>query len=87
MSRTVTIVNRKGLHARASARFVTAAHELPAAVTVEKDGATAQGGSIMSLMMLGAAKGDEVVIHAEGDGAEVALDTLTALVAGGFGED
>ena len=87
VSRTVTIVNRKGLHARASARFVTVAHDLPAEIEVEKDGATAAGKSIMSLMMLGAAKGDQVTIHASGEGAEQALDTLGALVSDGFGED
>ena len=87
MKRTVRIVNRKGLHARASAKFVTAAHDLTADVQVEKDGASAQGKSIMSLMMLGAAMGDEITIHAEGDAAQTALDTLSALVADGFGED
>lgn len=87
LSETVRIVNRKGLHARASARFVTAAHELPADVTVEKDGMSAPGRSIMSLMMLGAAKGDEVTIHAEGEDARASLDTLAALVRDGFGED
>ncbi len=87
LSRTVTIVNRKGLHARASARFVTAAHALPADVTVEKDGAVAQGGSIMSLMMLGAAKGDTVTIHAEGEEAQATLEALTYLVSTGFGEE
>lgn len=87
VSRTVRIVNRKGLHARASAKFVTVAHDLSADVEVEKDGASAQGKSIMSLMMLGAAKGDEITIHASGTGAQEALDTLGALVGDGFGED
>lgn len=87
MSETVRIVNRKGLHARASARFVTAAHDLPAEITVEKGGDSAQGRSIMSLMMLGAAKGDEVIIHAEGDEAQASLDALVRLVRDGFGED
>ena len=87
LSETVRIVNRKGLHARASARFVTAAHELPTDVTVEKDGMSAPGRSIMSLMMLGASKGDEVTIHAEGPDARASLDTLAALVRDGFGEE
>lgn len=87
LSKTVRVVNRKGLHARASARFVTAVHDLKADVEVEKDGATAQGRSIMSLMMLGAAKGDEITIHTSGDGAEDAMTVLTALVRDGFGEE
>ena len=87
LSETVRVVNRKGLHARASARFVTAVHDLSADVEVEKDGITAQGRSIMSLMMLGAAKGDEVTIHTSGEGARNAMTVLTALVRDGFGED
>lgn len=87
LSEMVRIVNHKGLHARASARFVTAVHGLSAEVTVEKNGETAQGRSIMSLMMLGAAKGDEITIHAEGEDARRTLDTLLQLVRTGFGED
>jgi phosphocarrier protein len=79
--------NRRGLHARASARFVTLASGLPASVEVEKDGSRVCGTSIMGLMMLGAAMGDSITIHAEGDGAEVALEALVALVEDRFGED
>ena len=87
VSRRVTLVNRKGLHARASARFVTVAHDLPADIEVEKDGATAAGKSIMSLMMLGAAMGDTVTIHATGSSADRAVEVLCTLVSEGFGED
>jgi phosphocarrier protein HPr len=86
-SRTVEMKNRRGLHARASARFVTLAAGLPVEVEVEKDGSRVCGTSIMGLMMLGAAMGDSIVIHAEGDGADDALDALVALVEDRFGED
>jgi phosphocarrier protein len=85
--RTVTLVNRRGLHARASARFVTLAAGQSASVEVEKDGAKVTGTSIMGLMMLGAAMGDTITIRAEGDGAEAAVDALTALVEDAFGEE
>jgi phosphocarrier protein len=79
--------NRRGLHARASARFVTLAAGLPAAVEVEKDGSRVCGTSIMGLMMLGAAFGDSITIHTDGDGADEALESLVALVEDRFGED
>lgn len=86
--REVPIRNRRGLHARASAKFVTLAATLPVAVTVEKPGAgEVTGTSIMGLMMLGAAMGDTIVISAEGDGAEAAVAALTELVEAKFGED
>jgi phosphocarrier protein len=86
---TVTIVNQRGLHARASAKFVNAVAKLPETltVTVHKDGAEAVGGSILGLMMLGAAKGDAIEIVVSGDGAEAALAKLSGLVKDGFGED
>ena len=93
VSRTVPITNRRGLHARASAKFVTLAAQQPCEVRVEKDGAKDGGGeavtgtSIMGLMMLGAAMGDSVVISADGDGAEAAVAAMAALVEGKFGED
>ena len=86
-SRTVEMKNRRGLHARASARFVTVAAGLPVSVEVEKDGSRVCGTSIMGLMMLGAAMGDSVTIHAEGEGAEEAVATLAQLVEDRFGED
>ena len=79
--------NRRGLHARASARFVTLASALPASVEVEKDGSRVCGTSIMGLMMLGAAMGDSITIHTEGDGADEALEKLVALVEDRFGEE
>ena len=86
---SVTIVNRRGLHARASAKFVGAVAGLPegVSVTVSKAPHSAAGGSILGLMMLGAAKGDVIEVAVEGDGADSVLADLIALVAGGFGED
>ena len=86
-SREVQICNRRGLHARASAKFVGMASELPAKVEVEKEGNRVCGTSIMGLMMLGAAMGDTIVIHAEGEQAEDALQKLLGLVQDRFGED
>jgi phosphocarrier protein len=85
--RTVVIANRRGLHARASAKFVTLASSQPVEVTVARDGQSVTGTSIMGLMMLGAAMGDTITISAEGDGAEGAVAALTQLVEAKFGED
>ena len=89
VSRSLTIVNQKGLHARASAKFVTFVSRLPDGlkVDVEKDGQSVAGTSIMVLMMLGAAKGSSITIHVEGEEAEMALEKLAGLVTDGFGED
>jgi phosphocarrier protein len=88
LSRQVAITNKRGLHARASAKFVNLASELPEAkIEVEKDGNRVCGTSIMGLMMLGAALGDSIVIHVEGDSADDALARLVALVEERFGED
>lgn len=86
-ARTVQITNKRGLHARASAKFVTVASGLSAQVTVEKDGSSVVGTSIMGLMMLGAAIGDSITISASGDGADQAVETLAALVENKFGEE
>ena len=85
----VTIVNQRGLHARASAKFVNLVTLLPDGIDVKvsKDGSEAAGGSILGLMMLGAARGDEIEITVCGDGAEAALSKLAGLVKDGFGED
>lgn len=85
----VTITNNRGLHARASAKFVTYVSKLPEGLTVKvgKDGTEVTGTSIMGLMMLGAAKGDNIEIIVEGYQAEAALDKLAGLVVDGFGED
>ena len=87
VSRDVLIVNKRGLHARASAKFVTVASGLGVAVHVEKDGSSVVSTSIMGLMMLGAAMGDTITISASGDGAEAAVTTLAELVEAKFGED
>lgn len=86
VSTTVQIVNKRGLHARASAKFVTVASGLSAQVEVEKDGSKVVGTSIMGLMMLGAAIGDHITISASGAGAEAAVETLVALVEAKFNE-
>ncbi len=88
-SQSITIVNRRGLHARASAKFVGAVAALPEGVkvSVSKAPNSAAGGSILGLMMLGAAKGDTVEVTVEGDGADGVLAGLVALIADGFGED
>jgi phosphocarrier protein len=87
VSREVLITNRRGLHARASAKFVTMASALPARITVSKDGSDVVGTSIMGLMMLGAAKGDRITISASGENARDALARLVALVEDRFGEE
>ena len=87
VQRDVRIANQRGLHARASAKFVSMASQLPATIEVEKDGHRVCGTSIMGLMMLGAAMGDQITIHVEGEGAEKALERLAELVESRFGED
>lgn len=87
--KTVTIVNQRGLHARASAKLVGAVAALPegVAVTVAKGSNEAAGGSILGLMMLGAAKGDTIDIIVSGAEEEAVLADLCALVEDGFGEE
>lgn len=87
VSRTVEVLNKRGLHARASARFVTLAAQIDAAIEVEKDGNKVCGTSIMGLMMLGAAMGDTITISATGLGAERAVEQLAELVAARFNEE
>ena len=77
VSREVQITNQRGLHARASAKFVNLASQLDAQIEVEKDGNRVCGTSIMGLMMLGAAMGDTVIIHVDGEHADNALEQLT----------
>ena len=88
LRRTLTVVNQRGLHARASAKFVGAVAELPEGcqVRVAKGENEAAGGSILGLMMLGAAKGDTIDIIVTGNGGEEALNNLCAMVEDGFGE-
>lgn len=83
----VPITNRRGLHARASAKFVTVASSFNAEVTVSHDGSSVTGTSIMGLMMLAAAMGDTIQISATGPDAEAAVAKLAGLVLDKFGED
>jgi phosphocarrier protein len=86
-NRTVEIVNKKGLHARASAKFVKLASTFEAEVRVSKDGQTVDARSIMGLMMLAAAIGCCIEIEADGEQATEAVDALAGLVAARFEED
>lgn len=86
--REVLIVNKRGLHARASAKFVTAVADMTdCKVQVARDGHCAEGGSILGLMMLGAAKGDRIELIVNGPTADTRLETLAAMIEDGFGED
>ena len=84
--RSLTLVNRLGLHARASAQLARLAGALSPEITVTKGGETVKATSIMGLMMLGAACGDQVTVTAEGDGAEEALNALSKMIEDRFGE-
>lgn len=83
---TAKIVNRRGLHARASAKFCAVAGSFDAVIRVTKDDMTVGARSIMGLLMLGAGTGSEITISVEGPQADEALDTLVRLVADKFGE-
>ncbi|MGA4552926.1 HPr family phosphocarrier protein [Methylorubrum aminovorans] len=85
--RILPIINRRGLHARASAKFVQTVERFSACVTVNRGGETVGGRSIMGLLTLGAAKGTTIAVVAVGDDATPALDAIEALLAGRFGED
>ena len=87
LAQQLTIVNRKGLHARASARFVRTAECFDAEVKVTRDGTTVSGGSIMGLMMLGAGPGSMFLVQASVKQAREALDAITTLVEKGIDED
>jgi phosphocarrier protein len=86
-TRSVEIINKRGLHARASAKFVKLASSFDAEVKVSKDGQTVDARSIMGLMMLAAGPGCCIEVEAEGPEATPALDALIALVSDKFGED
>ncbi len=86
VSRTVTIVNRRGLHARAAAKLVNAAERFSASVEVLRDGQSVSARSIMGLMMLGAGMGSAVELRAEGFDAHEALEAIAALIEAGFHE-
>ena len=87
LMRLVKIINTKGLHARASAKFVQCAAKFDVTVIVKKDGNSVTGTSIMGLMMLGAGVGSELSLSADGRQAVEALDALQALIDSKFGED
>jgi len=87
ITRTVEIVNERGLHARASAKFVKAAAQFDADIKVSREGQTVDAQSIMGLMMLAAGIGSTVEISAEGPEAEAAVDALTQLIADRFQEE
>jgi phosphocarrier protein HPr len=87
LEKTVTIVNRLGLHARAAAKLVTLAAKYQSEVKVRKDGREVSGKSIMGVMMLAAAQGSHITLVAEGPDAAEALDALAALIANKFDEE
>ena len=87
MERTVDIVNRLGLHARAAAKLVTLASKFTSDVRVRKDAREVSGKSIMGVMMLAAAQGSQITLIAEGEDEEKALEELCGLVADRFGEE
>ena len=87
MSQTLRIVNEKGLHARASARFVEVVEAHDARAEVSRDGMSVSGDSIMGLLMLGASKGTSIEVSTSGTEADKLAEALAALVANRFGED
>jgi phosphocarrier protein HPr len=87
VTRELQIVNKKGLHARASAKFVQTVEKFEADVRVTRAGETVGGNSIMGLMMLSAAPGTSIMVEATGADAQAVIEALTALVDGRFGEE
>jgi len=87
VEKTVTIVNRLGLHARAAAKLVTLAAKYQADVRVAKDGKQVSGKSIMGVMMLAAAQGSQITLTTIGDDAVEAVEALSALIANRFEEE
>lgn len=85
-TRELAIINKLGLHARAASRFVTVASQFEAEINVTKDNRSVSGKSIMGVMMLAAARGSHIQVHAAGTDAEAALDALETLVRERFGE-
>jgi phosphocarrier protein len=86
-ARELAIINQRGLHARASAKFVKCAESFNADITVSRDGMSVPATSIMGLMMLGAAMGTSILVEAHGPEAEEALKALSELVASKFDEE
>jgi phosphocarrier protein HPr len=87
LSREIAIINARGLHARASAKFVKCAEQFDADIKVTRDGQTVPATSIMGLMMLAAQMGSTILIEASGREAAPAVEALARLIADGFGED
>ena len=87
LSRELRIINRRGLHARATAKFVQCVEAYDAEITVSRNGETVGGTSIMGILTLGAGVGSTIIVTARGSDAAVALDAISLLVAGKFGED
>lgn len=87
VARDLPIINRKGLHARASAKFVQCVERFNANVMVTKDGQSVSGTSIMGLMMLAAGIGSSIHVSADGPEADAALEAIATLVGNRFGED
>jgi len=87
MERTVDIINRLGLHARAAAKLVTLAGKFTSEVRVRKDEREVSGKSIMGVMMLAAGQGSRITLIVEGEDEQQALDELCGLVADRFGEE
>ena len=87
LSKEFAIINQRGLHARASAKFVKCAEGFDANITVTRDGQTVPATSIMGLMMLAAAMGTSIIVEASGPQAEAAMVALEALVASRFDEE
>ena len=87
VQRTLTILNDRGLHARASAKFVKCAEQFQCRITVSREGQSVPGTSIMGLMMLAAHKGTAICVSAVGGDAKDAVEALAGLIAGKFGED
>ena len=87
LAREMPIVNKKGLHARASAKFVQTVEKFDSDVTVTRCGEAVGGRSIMGLLTLGAAKGTTITVTAKGEDADACLDAIAALVGSRFGED
>jgi phosphocarrier protein HPr len=87
LQRDLPIINRKGLHARASAKFVQTAEKFDANITVTRAGETVGGTSIMGLLTLAAAQGTSVTVTSEGPQASEAMEAIAGLLASRFGED
>lgn len=85
--RRLTIINKRGLHARAAAKFVTLANSFASRIEVERNGQAVSGRSIMGLMMLAASIGTDITVRADGPDASEALDAIETLVADRFDED